>query len=368
MLRQTISIFFSLSLSLSLIQLTCSAQNDDSMTTKASNTNTSNSLSNNSSVKSTGRPLMLYGRIEQLAGGTGAQFPVLKEQTAQLDKRQLPKTVQKGQASAFSGSVVRSFPEQFGGTWGGHLKIWTSQMDAICWQLDSDEANHTRQLMVPGREGTVNFYFNQGPGGKINLEPAQVIFMVPMKDTNMQQELNTIIGADGSGQKGGLNLPGMDSRQMASVMQQMANTMTVPIMVSFGNIDRPDIKGVSGNQIRANLLSNTIRQLSPSVLEEQIVCQETQRNNKTGKVRQEYSETVVRFTSQNANTLYVQAAAVNYTLNRQFERKLILYGTVQKGQVMADPSTSLGGLMPGNSQLLPQLPDGRNSLQNLLPR
>ncbi len=310
---------------------------------------------------------MLYGRIEQLAAGTGAQFPVLKEQTAQLDKRQLPKTVQKGQANVFSGTVVRSFPQQFNGTWGGHLKIWNSQMDAICWQLDADEANRTKQLMVPGREGSVNFQFQQAAGSKIDLEPAQVIFMVPMKDTNMQQELNSMLGAGGLGQAGGLTLPGMDSRQMASVMQQMANTMNVPIMVSFGTINRPDIQGVSGNEIKAALLRNTIRQLSPSVLEEQILTQETQRNKKTGKIRQEYAETVVRFTSQSANTLYVQAAAVNYTSDRKFERKLILYGIVRKGQVMPETMNPMGNMMmPGNNQL-PQLPSGQNPFQGLMP-
>jgi hypothetical protein len=364
LLRQSISIFSSLSLILSSLQPVCLAQDDNSIDVRASSTGTVNNSPANSNTKSTSKTPMLYGRIEQLAARTGAQFPVLKEQTAQLDKRLAPGSVQKGQANAYSGTVVRAFPQQFDGTWGGHLKIWTSQMDAICWQLDSDEANRTRQLMIPGREGSVNFYFQQSTAG-IKLEPAQVIFMVPMKDTNMQQELNGLLGAGGSGQAGGLTLPGMDNKQMANVIQQMTNTMTVPIMVSFGTIDRPDIKGISGNEIKAVVLRNTIRQLSPSVLEEQIVSQETQRNKNTGKVRQEFAETVVRFTSQNANTLYVQAAAVNYTSDRKFERKLILYGTVRKGQVMPESMNPMGNMMPGNQ--LPQLPGGQNPFQGLMP-
>jgi hypothetical protein len=161
----------------------------------------------------------------------------------------------------------------------------------------------------------------------------------------------------------------MDSRQMASVMQQMANTMNVPIMVNFGNINRSDIKGISGNDIKAAVLSNTIRQLSPSVIEEQIMTLETQRNKKTGVTRQEYAETVVRFTSQSANTLYVQAAAVNYTFDRKFERKLILYGTVRKGQVMQDMSNPMGGLtnmMQGGGQIN-QIAPGQNPFQGLMP-
>ncbi len=307
---------------------------------------------------------MLYGRIEQIAGSTGAQFPIeLKAQTAKLDTRERIKITQSGQASVFSGSVVRSFPQQFTGVWGGHLKIWSSQIDPICWQIDADEANRTKQLMVPGREGTVNFDFAQSTAGKIDLEPAQIVFMVPMKETHMQEQLNSMLGAGGLGQASGLTLPGMDSTQIASMMQRITSTMNVPIMVNFGAINRTDVEGVSGNTIRATVLRNTIRQLGPGVLEQQIITQENQRNNKTGKARQEYSETVIRFTSQTANDLYVQAAAVNYTSNRQFERKLILYGSIRRGEVMQDASNPLGGL---NSQF-PQLPGGQNPFQNLLP-
>jgi len=312
---------------------------------------------------------MLYGRIEQIAGSTGAQFPVvLRAQTAKLDARQKPKVVQQGQAS-FSGLVVRSFPQQFSGVWGGHLKIWTSQIDSICWQIDPDEATRTRQLLTPGKEGSVNFDFAQSAAGKIDLEPAQVVFMVPMKETHIQDELNGMLGGNGLGQSG-MTLPGMDSKQLASMMQQVAGNMNVPIMINFGSVSGSGVEGVSGNAITATVLSNTIRQLNPGVLEQQIVTQESQRNNKTGKVRQEYSETVLRFTSQSNNSLYVQAAAVNYTSNRQFERKLILYGTIHRGQAMPEASNPMGGLtnmMPGNSQHS-QMPGGINPLQGLFPR
>lgn len=357
---RVIGFFSSLSLICTSVQFASLAQDESQDVTKSSPTNQTNSAN----VKSN-KPTVLFGRIEQIAAGTGAQFPLLKEQTAKLDTRQMPKPVQKGQASTYTGSVVRSFPQNFSGTWGGRLKIWTSQMDPICWQLDSDEANRTRQLMVPGREGSVNFEFSQNGTGKIDLEPAQVVFMVPMRDTNMGQQLGSMLGAGGLGQTGGLTLPGMDSRQMASVLQQMGNTMNVPIMVSFGSINDPNVKGVSGNDIRAVVLSNTIRQLSPGVLEQQIIAQESQRNKKTGRTRQEFAETVVRFTSQNANTLYVQAAAVNYTSDRRFERKMILYGTVRRGIVMQEALNPLSGMtnMPGTLQM----PAGQNPFQNLLP-
>ena len=308
----------------------------------------------------------LYGRIEEIVQGPGAQFPVvLHAQTAKMDIRQTAKLQQHGEAS-FSGVVVRSFPQQYTGTWGGSLKVWTSQIDPICWQIDADEANRIRQLLTSGREGTVNFNFFQDSSGTIDLEPAQVVFMVPMKDTHMQEEMNSLLGK-GMGQgDSGLNLPGMDAKQVAGMMRQMANSMNVPIMVCFGNVNRSDVEGVSGNTLRASVIKNNIRQLGPGVLEQQIVTRETQRNNKTGTVRQEYAETVIRFTNQGANSLYVVAAAVNYTSDRKFERKLILYGTVRKGQVMPDMSNPLGGLnnmLPGNSQM----PAGQNPFQNLFP-
>ena len=368
MQKKSKAIFFSLSLICTSAMSLCFVVKAEE-TKPDSQPNAAKSSSNASSSQ------ILYGRIEQIAGNAGAQFPVLKAESAKIDTREAPKTTQRGQANTisgsteFSGNVVRSFPQGFGGAWGGHLKIWTSQMDSICWQLDPDEANRTRQLMTPGREGSVNFDFAQNNSGKIELEPAQVIFMVPMKETRMQEQLNGVLGNGAMGGSNSLTLPGVDSGQMANMMKQFTSNMTVPIMVSFGNINRSDVEGVSGNSIRATVLSNTIRQLSPGVLEQQIVTQETQRNNKTGKVRQEFSETVVRFTSQSNNALYVQAAAVNYTSNRQFERKLILYGTIRRGQMMQESNNPMGGLggmnniVPGNSGL----PSGQNPLQGLFP-
>jgi hypothetical protein len=174
MVSRTLSIFSSLSLIWTTAHLNCLGQNDNSIIVRASSTGSAKTTASKST--------MLYGRIEQITGGSGAQFPVLKEQTAMLDSRQLPSAIRKGKANAnnYSGSVVRSFPQQFSGTWGGHLKIWTSQMDAVCWQLDSEEATRTRQFLTPGREGSVNFYFQQSGSGKIDLEPAQIVFMVPM--------------------------------------------------------------------------------------------------------------------------------------------------------------------------------------------
>jgi len=186
-----------------------------------------------------------------------------------------------------------------------------------------------------------------------------------MKETRMKDEMNKLLGSGAAGSS--MTLPGMDSRQMSGAMQQLINNMNVPIIICFGSINRTDVEGISGNTIRAELIKNSIRQLSQGVIEQQIVTEEIQRNNKTGNVRKEYAETVIRFTSQSATSLYVLAAAVNYTSDRRFERKLVLYGMVHKGQVMPDmsnPLSMLNNMMPSGSQM-PQMPGGQNPLQNL---
>ena len=243
-------------------------------------------------------------------------------------------------------------------------------MIPLYWQVDSVEATRTRQILVPGREGTVNFDFSQDGSGAINLEPARVMLMVPMKDTDVGEQMGSMLQGSGLGQLLGMNMGGSEGKQLSSMMQQATGSMNVPIMLSFGSIDGMSSRGVSGNTVSASVLKNSIRQLGPGVLEQQIVTREVERNNRTAQVRQEYDETVIRFTSQTSQDLYVIAATVNYTVDHKFERKLVLYGTVRKGQVMPDPSNSLGSLtniMQANPQLK-QLNSGQIPLMDLLRR
>lgn len=310
----------------------------------------------------------LYGRIEQIAGESGAQFPiVLKAMTAKMDTS---KTIKGGAAeSLYSGSVVGSFPVDYRGTWGGNLTVWQAQFDPICWQIDPEEVNRTRALIKPNSVGQVNFQFRNDARGKIDLEPAQVVFMVPMKDTRYQETLGQMMS--GNGQAGGMTIPGMNSGQMAAMMQQVMGSMNVPIMLNFGEVNSSEVEGLSGNAFRSKVLKNSIRELSPTVLEQQIVTSEVQQNKKTGNTRNEYSETVIRFTKQTPSQLYVQAASVNYTADKRFERKIILYGTVNHGAVAPNAANPLSGSGFGNlfSQPggagLPKLPAGQNPLQNL---
>jgi hypothetical protein len=159
---------------------------------------------------------------------------------------------------------------------------------------------------------------------------------------------------------------------VGAMMQQMMANMNVPIMLNFGEVNGSmGEEGLSGNAFHSKVLKNDIRQLSPTVLEQQIVTSEVQQIKKTGSTRNEYSETVIRFTKQSANQLYVQAASVNYTAAKRFERKFILYGTISHGAAATNNANPLSGAGFGNlfnlpaGTGMPKLPAGQNPLQNL---
>lgn len=297
----------------------------------------------------------LFGRIEEIANGPGASFPiVLKAMTPKLDKA----PALQGQANAatqggLAGSVVRSFPTDYRGVFGGTLTVAQMVFDPICWQIDPDEANRMRMLIRNGSQGTVNFTFNNDAQGNIDVQPAQITFMVPFKDTNSSDELRNMMS---SGQ-GMQNVPGMgalgqmgfgSNPAMAGMMQQMMGSMMVPIMVTFGSMDtNAYVKGISGNDFKATLLKNNIRQLAPGVLEQQMVASEVSRVKRSGKIVQTYNETVMRFTKQSANQLYVQCASVTYGLDKRFQKKMVMYGTVTRGNVQQGPSDPFQSLMGG---------------------
>lgn len=323
----------------------------------------------NSPVAATTRT-MLYGRIEQIAGTAGAQFPVvLKPLQAQMDPRALSL---KGAATqgALRGSLVSAFPFDFSGNWGGNLTVWAMQMAPLCYRIDPEEAKWTATAMRQGLVGQANFNFQRGAGGKVELEPTRIAFQVPMKDTNYQGQIDQLMSSGAMG--GQQQAPGMGNF-MRQFLGSMAGSMTIPMLLNLGNFQTGGmLTGVSGNQLHEQVLRNTIRQLAPGVIEQQILTTESERNPKTGQVQEGYGESVIRFTKQSEDQFYVQVATVNYTQNREFKRKIILYGTVRKGVVVNDNPSPAGGLgnmlnQPGGGMRLPQMPGmppGQNPLQN----
>ncbi len=284
------------------------------------------------------KPRMLFGRIEELAGSANANLPIVfKAMKPILDTRK--PTAMKGQTSEYSGTITQSFPEDYRGNWGGTLQVVKLQQDPRCWQIDSAEANKLQQILIPNLQGSTNFFFNTDRFGKIAVEPAKVMFMVPAKDTNTGDELNKMLG--GMGAMGG----------MGQMMGQMMQNMNVPILLTFGEMKGGDaVTGVSGNKLDADLLKNTIRELAPGVFEQQIVSRLQTVMKGTNAARWSFDESVIRFQKQEnrPDLLWVTCASVTYDKDGKFLRKMILRGWMQKGRTMQnDPMQAMTGGLGG---------------------
>ena len=278
---------------------------------------------------------LLFGRIEELSAGTGAKFPVLKAQTAKMDLSGTTALKATAVDSVYSGQAIKSFPADMNGTFGGILQLSQIHLDPLYYQLDAAEANQTADLMRPGLQGKVNFVF-ENTGRGVNLEPAAILFQAPMTQARMASQMSQL----GSG-----GLPGMGNMAAMPGMENMMKSMmmSVPYMwkMYFGATQGT---GLSGNALQTTLIKNEVRQLSPTVIEQQIISRESDTNPKTGRTRQSYSESVLRFTRYNASQQYVQAAAVDYNSDKRFLRKMVFAGYVTKGAVEnTDPMAALGG-------------------------
>ncbi|CAN5182852.1 hypothetical protein BH10CYA1_BH10CYA1_40810 [soil metagenome] len=281
------------------------------------------------------KPTMLFGRIEQLSASAGASFPSLKAQTPMMD----PRGVLVGRATAtppILSGVVRSFPDNYQGNWGGRLVLQQVQVDPNYYRIDPEEARRTVQAMKPGNVGQVNFNFDRSRGA-IALEPARCLFMVPAGDTQVPDEMKKMLGGSGG------------NAAFGGMMSQMVSSMNVPIVLEFGDVQTSAGEtSVSGNQMRQRVLKNETRQLASNVLEQQIVTAETTWDKRTHIARTGYGESVVRFTRQSPTVLYVQCATVSYDASKRFLEKMVLYGSIGKGVVMnTDPMQAMQGAMPG---------------------
>ncbi len=278
------------------------------------------------------QPMKLYGRIEQLTATSGANFPVVfKAMTPQLDTTPDKKLTGKvgSDPALFPGTIAKSFPSDFRGNWGGTLKVWTVVQDPICYKIDPVEAAKLAKIFKSGAEGQVNFMFANEPGGGIYLAPANVMFQESGADAGLGQQMSQMMG--------GQSLAAMGP--MGAMMQQMAASMPVPVIFSFGDIASSSMaKGLSGNDFVQRTLRNTTRQLAPNVLEQDIVAESNEIMKSTGQPRQRYSESVLRFTKVNEQQMYVQAAAVTYGPTKGFQDKVIMYGYVTKASGSADQS------------------------------
>lgn len=304
----------------------------------------------------------LYGRIEQITSSNGASFPIiLKAMTPKLDTSMQQKPLKGATAdtSLFSGVVAKSFPTDYRGNWGGDLTVWRVEQDPICYRIDPEEASKVLKIFKTGAKGSTNFDFTQSTGG-ITLVPAKVMFQVPGKDVGAEKQLDQMLGGQGMASMG----------PMAAMMKQMAQSMPVPVIFSFGDIQSSQTaKGLSGNDFVQRTLKNQVRELAPNVLEQQIVAQCDEVMKSTGQPRRRYEESVLRFTKVNSQQMYVQAAQVVFGQDRKFQQKIVMYGYVTKGQVAnTNPYSGMmqmmqpgqAGSMPSQMQGIPGLQPGQN--------
>ena len=279
------------------------------------------------------KPIMLYGRLEEISGKAAPTFPVvLKALTPKMDQTGLI----KGQATTgtLAGTIERSFPTDFRGTWGGTLTLGQLVNSPLSYQIDPEETKKVASLIRPGSQGTVNFTFNNDGRGNVTGSPVQITFMVPANQTNSFQAAMQ--------QAGGANA--MGGNAMAGMMQSMMSNMKVPIAMRFGDFKSDaSTPGVSGNSLSITLLSNRIKQLSPGIMEQQMITQENERT-KAGKSYSTYNENVFRFTQRGASQMYVEVASVSYDMARRFMRKYVLYGYITKGAIQQDFSNPYAGL------------------------
>src|SRR5205823_5277666 len=96
-----------------------------------------------------------------------------------------------------------------------------------------------------------------------------------------------------------------------------------------------------GNELQNQVTHNSINHLKSDVLEQDLVSYYTDRNRKTGKSSFGYRETVSRFTRLSSDRLYVQVAAVTYSREGVLQSRIMMYGTVNKGQSMNLPNSVL---------------------------
>lgn len=279
------------------------------------------------------KPIMLFGRLEEISGKAAPTFPiVLKSLTPKMDTSGLL----KGQATTgtLAGTVERSYPTDFRGTWGGTLTMAQLVNSPLSYQIDPEETRKVASLVRPGSQGTVNFSFSTDARGNVIGSPVTITFMVPANQTNSFQAAMQ--------QAGGANA--MGNQAMAGMMQSMMGNMKVPIAMRFGEFQSDaSTPGVSGNSLSISLISNRIRQLSPGIMEQQMITQENERT-KAGKAYSTYNENVFRFTQRGSSQMYVEVASVSYDMARRFMRKYVLYGYITKGAVQQDFSNPYAGL------------------------
>jgi hypothetical protein len=302
------------------------------------------------------KPVKLFGRIEELCSTPGARLPIkLQALTPKLDNSRPLKA--EARTSGLSGRATSAYPVEWAGVWSGTLKVWTSQFDPSLWKFDAAEASQEQDLLKPGTEGQASFNFSMDANRQIQLEPTQVVFTAPMDAAKSQRMMSQMQQMMGGMQGQLMQGPGRN------FMMQMMQSVPYMYAMHLGNLEQGT--GVTGNLLASRLMKNDVKVLAANTLEQQIVTYDEDVNRQTGKKRTSYTETVLRFTRINREQLYVQAASVDYDRYGKFEQKVVMYGTINRGQASSPLMPNMPNMMNGGS--LQNLFNGGGGLQNLFP-
>ena len=291
-----------------------------------------------SSAPTSSQPLKLYGRIEELSAGVGARIPLkMKAMVPMRDTSLDTKLQAKATTLSAAAAETQTYPVDFRGSWSGEVTINSSNFDPSYFASSPEESRKESTMMKPGTKGQYNVTFYQDRFNKIQMQPSQIVFQ----------------GSESMGSQ--MKILEKSNPQMGAMFgnNPMMSGMQVPVMFSLhmGTPISSAETGVTGNQLRSDLMKSNLRQLSKDVVESQIVTKEFDRDPQTGVVRNGFSESVLRFTHLNNNRLYLQAAYVYYRADGHFQCKYIFYGTLDRsnGQSAATPNpmSPFGGLLPG---------------------
>lgn len=319
---------------------------------------------------SASRTLTLTGRIEELVSGKGARIPLklkamvpirdtsldgkpvlkaaakqtqLNSQTAKTDSASSLRKA--GTSSEQIVAKVASFPSDWRGTWSGDMTITTVDFDPRSYEFDPAETEKQKKMASPGTQGRCSVTFYEGSNNATEVKPTQVVFSKSITEAVQSMDdspIGALLGALGGG---------ADNPTLAS--------MKVPAFaLPLGDLGGAN-SGVTGNQISSELMKNKLTQLSNDVVEQQIVTRDTERS--ATKIKDSFTENVLRFTRKGNNRLYCQAASVSYDQNGNYLNKILLRGFLDRG---AAPAPSLGsfgaGLMQGGQE------NQMQQLQNML--
>ena len=158
--------------------------------------------------------------------------------------------------------------------------------------------------------------FYEGPNRTVEMSPTQIVFSAPLGAAVQEMSQGNPALAALAGLVGSPN------------NSQLSNSRVPEFALPLGNMTSG--RGVTGNQLGAELMKNTLKELAKGVLEQQVVTRDSDRNQ-SGQVKTTFTESDLRFTRVSSSRLSCQAAAVTYDSHGNYLNKIILAGMLDKG-------------------------------------